>query len=199
MKKLLPIIFTTFITPSVYADESWYLGGLYNAQEISPDAEGFNSDFSTFGVLAGYRYNKYFALEARVAKGTSGYSSTVSFSDTTDGSYQEDINSQISLLVKASYPIYTSLSIYGLAGYTRTEVEVSGTVTTEHPDGINFINVPFNSTHSVSGLSYGVGLNYQFTEHLNIYADYQNLPDFEPVPSYSGGWKSTTIGVNYSF
>jgi opacity protein-like surface antigen len=54
-------------------------------------------------------------------------------------------------------------------------------------------------TNSDSGLNYGIGLNYQINEQINIFVDYQIIPDFEPVSGYSSSWKSTTIGVNYSF
>jgi opacity protein-like surface antigen len=202
MKKLLALTFTTLIStyaPSVIAEDTWYLGGLYNAQETSPDDGDFSSDFNTIGVLAGYQYNKYFALEARIATGTSGYTGTFGHPDSTEGSYNEDINSQMSLSIKASYPIFKSLRLYGLAGYTKTKVEISGTATIDAPDGVNFINFPFKITNSDSGFSYGIGLNYQINEQFNIFVDYQILPDFEPDPSYSASWESTTIGVSYSF
>ncbi len=71
MKNLLPLAFTILTSTyasSANAENSWYLGALYNAQEISIHG----SDFNAAGVIAGYQYNKYFALETRLSTGISG-------------------------------------------------------------------------------------------------------------------------------
>ncbi len=198
VKKLIPLTFTMLVstyTSTVCADNNWYLGASYNAQDIS----SYSGDFNTAGLVAGYHYNKYFALETRFATGLSGYKGTFGHPESIEGSYNEDINSQISLSVKASYPIFQSFSLYGLAGYTKTKVEISGTGTIDYPDAGSFVNFPFKFTKSESGLSYGLGLAYSINEQFNLFIDYQVLPDFEPSSTYSKSWKSTTIGVNYSF
>lgn len=72
VKKLLPLTFTMLVstyTSTVCADNSWYLGASYNAQAISLN----DRDFNTAGVVAGYKYNQYFAIETRFSSGTSGY------------------------------------------------------------------------------------------------------------------------------
>ncbi|MBT1063276.1 hypothetical protein KJY73_06805 [Bowmanella sp. Y26] len=48
-------------------------------------------------------------------------------------------------------------------------------------------------------MSYGVGLSYRINSKFDVFLDYQVLPDFEPASNYSVGWKSTTLGLNYSF
>jgi len=198
MKKLLPLTFSilasTFAS-SVCADNSWYIGALYNSQEISMQGR----DFNTAGVVAGYQYNKYFALETRLATGTSGYSSFYGTPESPVSSYKEDIDNQNSILIKASYPIFESFNLYGLIGYTNTKLEVRGLAQTNDQNGNLIGNFPFKLTESESGLSYGLGLNYRLNEHFDIFVDYQVLPDFEPDSSISKSWKSTTVGLNYSF
>lgn len=198
MQKMLSLVFTlSVLTPlsSALADDSWYLGALYNAQEISIHGRDFNSA----GVVVGYQYNKYFALETRFSSGTSGYSSFYGTPEESFGSYSEDIDTQASLLLKASYPIFNSFNLYGLAGYTNTKLEINGLGQHNDSDGNITGNYPYKDTESESGFSYGIGFDYQFNESLSVFIDYQVLPDFEPDSSFSKRWVNTTVGINYSF
>ena len=61
------------------------------------------------------------------------------------------------------------------------------------------VHALWNPKKTYSGSSYGVGLNYKLNEKFNIFVDYQVLPNFEPNSNFSKSWKSTSIGVNYSF
>jgi opacity protein-like surface antigen len=197
MKKLLPLTFVILASTSVFpvsATDNWYLGVQYNAQEISISGR----DFNTAGIIAGYQYNEYFSLETRVNVGASGYSTSYDGTEFS-GSYKEDIDTQASLLIKASYPIFDSFKLYGLAGYTKTKIEISGLGQTNDSEGNIVGNYPFELSKSESGFSYGLGLDYQLNEQFNFFIDYQVLPDFEPSANFSKSWKSATIGVNYSF
>ncbi|WP_286272650.1 porin family protein [Thalassotalea hakodatensis] len=194
MKKLLffTLLASTYAT-TVCAEDSWYIGAFYNTQEISPVR-----DFNSAGFIAGYQYNEYFALETRFAAGTSGYSG--SYGGTKpEGSYKEDIDTQASLLIKASYPLFDSFKVYGLAGYSNTKLEINGLGQDKGSVGTITDDLPFKRSESESGFSYGFGLDYQINAQLKVFVDYQILPDFEPNSSFSRSWKSTTIGVNYSF
>jgi len=198
MKRLLPLAFTILTSTyasTVNAENSWYLGALYNAQEISTHGR----DFNTAGIIAGYQYNKYFALETRFSTGTSGYSSFYGTPEEPWGSYSEDIDTQASLLIKASYPIFNSFKLYGLAGYTNTKLEINGLGQYNDSEGNITGNYPYTLTESESGFSYGLGLDYQINEHFYVFIDYQVLPDFEPSSNFSKSWESTSIGVNYYF
>jgi hypothetical protein len=71
MKKTLSLTFATLALTfgfSVHAEDenNWYLGAQYSAQEVTslPDRK-----FKTVGVVGGYQYNKYFALETRYNTG----------------------------------------------------------------------------------------------------------------------------------
>ena len=196
MKKLLPLtlaILALVCTSSVCAEDSWYLGALYNAQDISSD----DREFNTAGIITGYQYNKYFALEARLNIGVSGHSTSLTFDQASDINYKEDIDSQASLSIKSSYPIDKSINLYVLAGYTTTKIKTNSSMIITDSNGAVLFPYDFKTTYS--GGSYGVGLNYQLNEQFNLFIDYQVLPDFDPVSNYSKNWKSTNIGVNYSF
>lgn len=207
MKKFISLtcmVLASSYVSSACADDSWYLGALYSVQKISSgvDVQNLPSkiDFEAVGLLAGYKFNQYFSLEARLAKGTSGYSETfVYFDPTVPETYRnEDLDSQFSLLVKASYPIYQSFSLYGIAGYTESKIKITGVYVKK--DYFNmFETVPYSHSTKDSGFSYGVGLNYQLTEEVNIFVDYQVLPDYELGVDLSRDWGSTSLGISYFF
>ncbi|EGN74629.1 opacity protein [Idiomarina sp. A28L] len=200
MKKLLPLTLTVLLSASVtsvQAMDNWYVGASYNAQEFSVSGR----DFNTAGLIAGYQFTEHFALEGRYAQGTSGYSTYVQSQLNNELlRYKEEIGDQASIMFKASYPLFETFSVYGLAGYSRTTLDISNHagVFDENENLTSYI--PNQITDTFDGLAYGVGLSYKLTEHLNVFVDYQVLPDFAPANSnFSRSWKSTTFGINYAF
>jgi hypothetical protein len=196
MKKLLPICIVLIASPLQASEvDNWYVGALYNSQEISIH----DRDFNAAGIIAGYQYNQYFAVETRFNKGTSGYSTSYNTIDSRKNGYKEDIDSQASISLKASYPIFESFSIYGLAGYTETKLKIQGVGQNYDSSGSFIGNYTYKHTQKENGLSYGIGLNYQVNKQLHFFVDHQVLPDFEPSSNYSKNWKSTSVGFNYYF
>ena len=198
MKRLLPVTFAllaVIYASSLKAEDSWYLGALYNGQEISIDGR----DFNAAGVTAGYQYNQYFSVETRLSVGTSGYSSFYGTPAEQKGAYSEDIDNQAALLLKASYPVFDSIKLYGLAGYTKTKLEISGLGQYNDASGNITGDYLYQLKESQSGFSYGFGVGYQINEIFYVFIDHQILPDFEPNANHSRNWKSTTMGLNYSF
>ncbi|WP_157828047.1 autotransporter outer membrane beta-barrel domain-containing protein [Paraglaciecola sp. MB-3u-78] len=53
--------------------------------------------------------------------------------------------------------------------------------------------------HSENGFTYGTGLNYQITEAFTLFIDYQVLPELSIGIDDSSSWKSTNLGVTYTF
>jgi opacity protein-like surface antigen len=201
MKTTLALPFTTLAVIcsfSVHAEEenNWYLGAQYSAQEVTslPDRK-----LKALGVIGGYQYNKYFALETRYNTGTSGYSSPFYVNGSPNEEYKEDIDTQASLFIKASYPIFNSFSIYALAGVTKSKYEI--TTSSSHTDleGNTTTTYPHIIELSESGFTYGAGLNYRVTEAVALFIDYQVLPDLKVGSGRSNSWKSINLGVNYAF
>lgn len=198
MKKLIPVIFTlAAVTPfsSAQADDSWYIGAQYNMQDISLGGR----DYNAAGAIAGYQFNEFFAIETRISTGTSGVSRAYDTPQVPLGNYSEDIDLQTSLSIKVSYPIYNSLNLYGLIGYTNTKIEINGLASINDSENNIIGSTPFKSDESEGGLSFGIGVNYQFNENVGIFVDYKVLPDFEPNSNISESWRSTTVGVTYAF
>ncbi|MCJ8294701.1 MAG: porin family protein [Colwellia sp.] len=195
MKILLPLTCTILVSTyasSAFAENSWYLGAQYSAQEVasSPDRE-----LNTAGIVAGYQFNEFFALETRVNIGTTGYSHQI----LSDQEYKEDIDTQASLLIKASYPISNGFSIYALAGMSKSKYEITTTSHHTDIDGNTTQTYPHLIKASESGFNYGVGLNYKISEEFSLFVDYQVLPELSIVSGDSSNWNSINIGVNYSF
>jgi opacity protein-like surface antigen len=201
MKKTLSLTFTTLALTfgfSVHAEDenNWYLGAQYSAQEVTslPDRK-----FKTVGVVGGYQYNKYFALETRYNTGTSGYSHPFYVNGASDDQYKEDIDTQASLFIKASYPIFNSFGIYALAGLTKSEYEITTSRSATDLEGNTTTTYPHIIKHSENGFTYGIGLNYQITEAFTLFIDYQVLPELSIGTDGSSSWKSTNLGVTYTF
>ncbi|WP_070176115.1 porin family protein [Alteromonas lipolytica] len=183
------VLLLTFVS-AVNAENVWRIGATYSFQEV--DING--RDFDAAGLTAGYLYNQYVGLEVRFLAGTSGYSGFYGMPDAPWGNYSEDINTQASLLLKAQYPIFKAIKLYGLAGYSNTEIEINGLAQQNDAEGNITGNVPYKQTITEGGFTYGVGLDYQISERFDVFVDYQVLPDFR-----SRDWDSITIGVSYSF
>ncbi len=182
---------SSLYTSSAQAENNWYAGASYGGQEISLPGR----DFNTAGLIAGYEINHFIALETRISVGTSGYSSV--YSGTKD-KYSEDIDSQGMFLLKASYPLLETLSIYGLVGYTSTKLEIEGFGAYNDINDNIVGSFQFTHTETFNGASYGVGLDYQVSDSISIFFEHQVLPDFDPF-SVSESWKASTIGFTYAF
>ena len=133
-------------------------------------------------LLAGYQFNKYFAVEGRY---------TLSFSDASwedhgvdDGDDGSEL-SNMAIYVKPMYPI-DNFSVYALLGYGETTIDIDGL-----------------GENSESGFQWGVGASYGFTDQLSVFVDYTKLYDdegFDIFPTYlDGDSDSITLGLTYKF
>lgn len=188
MKKLLPLTFTiltSIFATTANAENAWYLGALYSSQEVS--SNGRNHDVA--GIVVGYQFNNYLGLESRVSKGTSDSFTSLDTPNGGMGHFTEEFDTQASLSMKVSYPVFASINLYGLAGYTTTKVKRYYLID----------NKEYRFKGSESGVSYGLGIDYQVSDEFNVFLDYQVFSDFSPFSNISESWKGTTLGISYSF
>lgn len=189
----------------------WYIGGLYTTQDISN--KGF--DLSSVGMITGYKINDFFSIEGRFNLGVSGYYQhgdplTPSFNKRSgfycgeSCYYKHDIDSQGTILLKASYPIQASnFTVYALVGasYTKSTIEAEGSIF--EMNGDIFENYSYKNSYDDSGITYGAGINYLLSKKANLFFDYQVLSDYESKLispfDINGQWKSISIGLNYAF
>ena len=101
---------------------------------------------------------------------------------------------QNALYFKASYPIFREFTLYGLAGYTESKLEIESFG--QRQDGSFY---PTTFEQKDSGFAYGVGLDYEINNHFSVFLEHQKLPDYEIGSSASFDWETTSLGINYRF
>ncbi len=187
----------SFSTASYSKEENdqWYLGGIFSKQDI----HNRGREFDSIGVLGGYQYSSNISLETRLSFGLSNGYSSFYYHEITDKTfpYKEEINTQLSLLGKFSYPLSDSLTIYGLAGFSRSEFQIYMTMQTYQNDEFLSINQLEKKITEV-GVTYGIGVEYEVTPEVTAFVDYQVYPDLKIV-SRESNWNSLSVGVSYAF
>ncbi|MDC8831231.1 outer membrane beta-barrel protein [Alteromonas gilva] len=199
MKRTLIIALTAatiVFSMSARCENNWYFGAQYSAQEVTsqPDRE-----LESVGVIGGYQFNEYVSIETRYNTGTSGYSHPFYVVGSPEAKYKEDIDTQISLLIRASYPVYNGFHLYSLAGITKSDYEITTSSSLTDLDGNTTQTYPYVLKFSDSGFTYGVGLNYQATEAVGLFVDYQVLPELKFGSGSSNDWRSINLGITFAF
>ncbi|OBP16678.1 hypothetical protein A5320_04630 [Rheinheimera sp. SA_1] len=187
-----PVLAFEFTMP-----DNIYLGGSYSTQQYANSNNGRN--LQTLGMTLGYRLNDYLSFESRLNRGVSGYSTRYELPGSTIGDYREQLGWQSMLAVKGTYPLVGNLSVYGLLGYSHSKLEVDLLSSYRDPQNGGITHFPSSLTSSDSGALYGLGLKLQTGKNMDIYLDYQKLPDFAPNHPVSFSWKAITFGANYYF
>lgn len=183
------------VSAQATGESNWYMGSHYSVQEVSsrPDRA-----LETLGFIGGYKINKYIGLETRYSEGISGHSDSFYANDSL-ASYKEDIDSQASLLIKASYPLSRSFDIYALAGLVKSNYEITTSSSYTDLEGNTTTTYPHLIRFSENGFNYGMGVNYRVTNKVALFIEHQNLPDLAIGSGSSNHWKSTNLGINYAF
>jgi len=197
MKKSSYLIFSIIAstyTSKACADDTWYIGGFYTAQDLST----YNRDYNAVGVTIGYQFNDFFALETRLSKGTSDFTSSYD-SGSISSFLRESISEQASLLIKGTYPVSESFNFYGVAGYTSIKLKRDGYIQQYDMYGRERDKLILRPTRKGNAITYGVGLNYHLTKQLNVFIDYSKIPDFEFFSGSPISWDITSVGMNYYF
>lgn len=124
-------------------------------QGISSSSSSDRGD-TAYGVNAGYRFHRNFALEGAYAHlGEFGYSATTA-TDTIQGTYKANA---YSLSAVGIMPLQDNWSVYGKAGLAHTRAELGAS----SASGATAVS---GSSHSENGLLVGAGVSYDFTRTL---------------------------------
>jgi OOP family OmpA-OmpF porin len=161
-KQVAPVEAEVVPIPAVINPIPLYIGIGLVAAGLSRDCPCTNDsrlkDMTYGGVIrAGWDFNEYFGIEARGLKANI----EKDFSKTT----------HYGLYLKPQYHVSDAVNIYGLLGYGKTTVD--------------YASGSRSSKLSSSGLSYGAGLEYDFSsdESLGQYAR-----DFDGQGDQEKGW-----------
>lgn len=188
-KKAL-LVSMLFIGFAAQAEQNnFYVGGQYSKTTLKEKESGYSGsvDFGSISALAGYQFNDYFALEARLGTGVKDKTSY-------DEEYKEtlSIDLQAMLLAKASYALSKEFSVFAVAGYSKTEFAYKET-------GPSF---GFSESESLNGLAYGIGAEYKFNDKLAVHLEYVVLPDKtfrDEEDSLKLEADNLSLGVSYYF
>lgn len=195
----LTIIVSTYIYPVLATENnSWYIGGLYSAVDLS-GLPSDSRDFSTAGIIAGYQYNKFISFETRFSKGFSGSEYNYDWRGIKINDSTSDIEYQGSILIKLSYPVTDAFDFYATAGYSKIKIEQKSVIPNFDSDFIIIGSDTYNGDFTENGFTYGLGINYKMSDKFNIFTDYQILPDWKASSINSENWDSINIGFTYEF
>ncbi len=206
MKKLLalsitflPLAYSSTTNAVELTSNDWYIGALYSYQKVSlKDVDDL--EINNAGIIVGYKVDKIFSLEYRLSSSISSDSLSYPTPPYTSVIEEQEIDYQVSLLARASYDITTVFSIYGLAGYDKTKAHIKVEGNSTDFEGNVTSSFSKNYAQHIDGLVYGLGLNYKLTNELNIFLDYQVLPEHNaPYGSIKTSRNSASFGVYYSF
>lgn len=110
---------------------------------------------STWGgiIRAGYEYNQYIGVEVRA------------LTSSLDSDWAE--LTHYGIFLKPTMPVDEQINIYGLLGYGHTEIDTDCTQLTDN--------------YTYNGFSYGIGLEYDFSDKDDDYEAHKTEDNSSPV------------------
>jgi opacity protein-like surface antigen len=197
-KKLIATSFLLISTHSAQAHD-WYFGALYSEQEVESNEFIIGNEYDSVGLIAGFQFNDYYAIEARFNTGISDESYEVVTADGI-GLSTQSIDSQTSILLKASYPSNSKFKFYAIAGYAETEIE----------DTLTYVDQNFTrsstGTYTMDGFTYGIGGGLKISPQTSLFIEYQVLHDLDTAFFSDGAafsssqkWDSVNFGLTHKF
>jgi OOP family OmpA-OmpF porin len=143
---LFSILLASLVSASYAAEplqNGFFIGGSVGSSELDDDGAfnglSFDDSDTAFGILAGYKFNKNFAVEAR-------------YTDT--GSFEVefiDIDTEvISIHAVGIIPFANGWSIYGQLGLGRVNLDAGGLGDDDETVGSAGLGVSYNATENLS-------------------------------------------------
>lgn len=178
-KALLPASLLALLLPvSAFAAEpGFYVGGKFGAASV--DEDFIDDDDTSYGVYAGYTFNRYFALEGEY---------------TNFGDLEVDIDdlevdnpgvepTSIGLKAVGMLPVSDNFTLLGSVGYHSYDLD---------PNGGDNLGDAIGDDSSTD-LFYGVGAQFNFANNVSVRAMYDRFefdgPDADEI----------SLGVQYTF
>ncbi len=204
---IAPVVEPVVEVPAVIDDSGFYIGAFYGFHSLEgtdnsvATAPVDTAETNTLGLMAGYKFNSYVAVEGRYQmQVTDPTWSGDSFADDTD-----DVDGEVAswaVYVKPMYPVTNELDVYALIGYAST------TYTFKNADNLAALTAFASVDDEIvaEGFSWGIGASYEVMENLSVFVDYTTLYDdsaaeFNGVENANIDVLVTSInaGVSYKF
>jgi len=168
----------------------FYVGMGYGALdgELDTDTLG-DKESDTFDellLLAGYKFNKYVAVEGRYWFGGENTWNRYDIAGNYLGEQDVSVDSW-GIYVKPMYPVTDAINVYGLLGYAGSSLDY------------DYGDTDFGDT---DGFSYGVGADYSINDNFAVFVDYTVLYDDDKnIGQYSPNLELdvVSVGVTYKF
>jgi opacity protein-like surface antigen len=200
------VVVTPAPVPEVSSPIKFYIGGGYAAidadgsgvgeQQYETDDFGspglphsYNIDANNYLLLAGVKFNPYFAIEGRYWNSIDDFDyKYTSDGNTTTGSINDGEVESYGIYAKPMYPATEQVDVYGLLGYANTKISGSGGKLMDDGD-----------------FSWGLGASYDVNENLSVFADFVRLYDDTvnspalPMDGDDVTVDSINVGLIYTF
>ncbi len=183
-----PVVETPMVMEAP-VNTGFYLGIAYGYEnlKIETNRGSLDEKFGSILLDAGYKFNKYVAVEGRYWSG---------INSNNDLAWRTGLPADVTVdawgvYVKPMYPVTNVFNIYALLGYGSADASYK-------PNN----NVTINSD-STDGFSWGVGADYALTNNWSLFVDYTSVIDGETgavdALSSSDTLNTVNFGVNYLF
>lgn len=181
MKKVLSLCSLLLLSTAASAQQSTSWDDYYLGMQVSQFNIDSGPDFSTakpvgLTLTVGEQVHPNFAVEARLGFGVADDTIRYQPNDTTTAETDIELDYAVSILAKPQARVSDSVSVYALAGWSRSELSTAG------------------GSGADSGLSYGAGFALQPAPKLDVYLDWLRLMDEEGV-----ALSSINLGFTYRF
>ncbi len=183
-----PVVETPMVMEAP-VNTGFYLGIAYGYEKLKIETNRGSLDekFGSIMLDAGYKFNKYVAVEGRYWSG---------INSNNDLAWRTGLPADVTVdawgvYVKPMYPVTNAFNIYALLGYGSADASYK-------PNN----NVTINSD-STDGFSWGLGADYALTNNWSIFVDYTSVIDGEAgavdALDSSDTLNTVNFGVNYLF
>jgi OOP family OmpA-OmpF porin len=146
------------------ADRGWYVGGSLGQSTAEDACDGLggtgiscDDEDTAWKFFGGYQLNRNFAVELGYTNFGEISLSAFGLSETIEATAWE-------LVGVGSFPVADRFSLYGKLGFYRAETE----------DRTNF---GFSADETNTGLTFGIGARYDFTQTIGVRAEWQKYSD----------------------
>jgi OmpA-OmpF porin, OOP family len=149
-----------FTGPALAQDAGFYAGLHIGQSSVKDGCEGLTScddEDTGWKILGGYQFNRHLAVEL-------GYSDLGEISGVDTGVPVTAEATVFDLVAVGILPVGNNFSVYGKLGMYRAEVDAEAT---------GFGSVSESNT----GMTFGVGVRWDFTKNLGVRAEYQKYSD----------------------
>lgn len=172
MKKLVTLALLTSLSASVFAAESFYVGGGVGSANIDVEDTSFDESDVGFKLFGGVNINDNFAVEGGYYDFGSPEQSGVE--------YQGDA---LGLFAVGILPLNPSVSLFGKAGVLSWDYENKGKDVSNDDSGNDF--------------AWGLGVDFKAVDNLRVRAEYEFAPlDFDGKDG-DQGFASVSLQLNF--